>query len=68
MEVAFAHAILPRVNGAPMDFSDSEGEDFEEDENVVEYDRVSSMTAKLFHPAWTAVCKLMESGDLFRLR
>lgn len=67
MEVAFARAILPRVN-AGLDFSDSEEEDSEEDENVGEYGRVSSMTAKLFHPAWTAVCRIMENGDMFRLR
>lgn len=69
VEVAFASAILPPE--ADSDFSDSEEEDmdFGDHETVAdEYGRVSSMTAKLFHPAWMAVCKLMENGELFRLR
>lgn len=70
VEVAFDRAFLPLTIGEPLDLSDSEEEDLDEDlnEKVAEYDRVSSMTAKLFHPAWMAVCKLMEHGDLFRLR
>lgn len=70
VEVAFGGAILPSQEEMS-DFTDSDEEaemEAEAEEEADHHREVCNVTAQMFHPAWTSVCKFMENSHMFRLR
>ncbi len=71
VEIAFGGAILPDWEDNITSDMDSEEEEMleEEAEDELEaYRHVSAITAQMFYPAWTSVCRLLEGSCMFRLR
>ena len=73
VEIAFGGAILPAWEDNITSDMDSEEEEMLEEEEEAEdeveaYRHVSAITAQMFHPAWTSVCRLLENSCMFGLR
>ena len=71
IEIAFGGAILPDWEediASDMDSDEEAMIEAEADEEVEIYSHVSAITAQMFHPAWTSVCRLLEGDGMFRLR
>ena len=71
VEIAFGGAILPDWEDNITSDMDSEEEEMleeEADDEFKAYRHVSAITAQMFHPAWTAVCRLLEDSCMFGLR
>ncbi|DBA91885.1 TPA: hypothetical protein ACH3X2_003791 [Trebouxia sp. C0005] len=71
VEIAFGGAILPDWEediASDMDSDEEAMIEAEAEDEVETYRHVSAITAQMFHPAWTSVCRLLEGSCMFRLR
>ncbi len=75
MEIAFGGAVLPDWEEDMALDMDSDEEamieaeaEAEAEEEIETYRHMSAITAQMFHPAWTSVCRLLEGSCMFRLR
>jgi len=71
VEIAFGGAILPDWEeeiGSDMHSDEEEMLEAEAEEEVEAYRHVCAITAQMFQPAWTSVCRLLEGSCMFGLR
>ncbi len=71
VEIAFGGPILPHyesIVGSDMDSEEEEMLEAEAEEEADTYRQMSAITAQMFHPVWTSVCRLLEGSCMFRLR
>lgn len=72
VEIAFQGVVY---NGEGYPISMEEGDDdlkpevdADATQVVEEYRHKTAITAKMFHPAWASVCRLLQEGRMSRLR
>ena len=71
VEVAFEAALLHNWEDDATAGSDTEGDDSDQiyfAQQAQYYTKNFDITAQMFHPAWASVCRLLEDGNMSRLR